>query len=239
MRNKSREAFRNEWKYLISTSEKEMLMLRLKPFLQPDPHAGEGGYYIRSLYFDDYAHSAYYDKVGGTDKRRKYRIRLYNLDDSFIRLECKIKDGVYISKLSAPLTREECSRILAGDYDFLRCHRYDLCRQFYFEIVAAVMRPAVYVDYEREPYVMESGNVRITFDTDVRGAYPGYCITERDMPFHYVLEPGKLILEVKFTEFLPRIVQDVLPLRAAEMSAVSKYTLCYDKISYMSAVEAE
>ena len=43
MRNKSREAFRNEWKYLISTSEKEMLMLRLKPFLQPDPHAGEGG----------------------------------------------------------------------------------------------------------------------------------------------------------------------------------------------------
>ena len=42
MRNKSREAFRNEWKYLISTSEKEMLTLRLKPFLQPDPHAGEG-----------------------------------------------------------------------------------------------------------------------------------------------------------------------------------------------------
>ena len=35
MRNKSREAFRNEWKYLISTSEKEMLMLRLKPFLLP------------------------------------------------------------------------------------------------------------------------------------------------------------------------------------------------------------
>ncbi|MFR6580776.1 MAG: hypothetical protein ACLURP_01080 [Ruminococcus sp.] len=27
MRNKSREAFRNEWKYLISTSEKKMLML--------------------------------------------------------------------------------------------------------------------------------------------------------------------------------------------------------------------
>ena len=58
MRNKSREAFRNEWKYLISTSEKEMLTLRLKPFLQPDPHAGEGGYYIRSLYFDDYWNSA-------------------------------------------------------------------------------------------------------------------------------------------------------------------------------------
>lgn len=231
--------FRRELKYLINYADAELLRERLSTVLHRDSHTVGDRYHIRSLYFDDYAHSAYYDKVGGTDKRRKYRIRLYNLDDSFIRLECKIKDGVYISKLSAPLTREECNSILAGDYDFLRCHRYDLCRQFYFEIVAAVMRSAVYVDYEREPYVMESGNVRITFDTDVRGAYPGYCITERDMPFHYVLEPGKLILEVKFTEFLPRIVQDVLPLRAAEMSAVSKYTLCYDKISYMSAVEAE
>lgn len=231
--------FRHELKYLINYADAELLRERLGTVLHRDSHTVGGRYHIRSLYFDDYAHSAYYDKVGGTDKRRKYRIRLYNLDDSFIRLECKIKDGAYISKLSAPLTREECSRILAGDYDFLRCHRCDLCRQFYFECVAAVMRPAVYVDYEREPYVMESGDVRITFDMDVRGAYPGYGITERDMPFHYVLEPGKLILEVKFTEFLPRIVQDVLPLRAAEMSAVSKYTLCYDTISYMSAVEAE
>ena len=75
MRNKSREAFRNEWKYLISTSEKEMLMLRLKPFLQPDPHAGEGGYYIRSLYFEDYWNSAYAEKEAGVLMRKKYRIR--------------------------------------------------------------------------------------------------------------------------------------------------------------------
>ena len=76
MRNKSREAFRNEWKYLISTSEKEMLMLRLKPFLQPDPHAGEGGYYIRSLYFEDYWNSAYAEKEAGVLMRKKYRIRI-------------------------------------------------------------------------------------------------------------------------------------------------------------------
>ena len=78
MRNKSREAFRNEWKYLISTSEKEMLTLRLKPFLQPDPHAGEGGYCIRSLYFDDYYNSYYKENEVGSDPREKFRIRIYN-----------------------------------------------------------------------------------------------------------------------------------------------------------------
>ena len=48
-----------------------MLMLRLKPFLQPDPHAGEGGYYIRSLYFEDYWNSAYAEKEAGVLMRKK------------------------------------------------------------------------------------------------------------------------------------------------------------------------
>ena len=45
MRNEEKkENYRNEWKYLISTSEKELLKLRLKPFLVADPHAKDGGY---------------------------------------------------------------------------------------------------------------------------------------------------------------------------------------------------
>ena len=56
------EHFRNEWKYLISTSEKELLELRMKHLLKKDPHASDGGYMIRSLYFDDYWNSAYEEK---------------------------------------------------------------------------------------------------------------------------------------------------------------------------------
>ena len=53
-----KEIYRNEWKYLISPSEKELLKLQMKPFLVPDPHAKDGGYLIRSLYLDDYWNSA-------------------------------------------------------------------------------------------------------------------------------------------------------------------------------------
>ena len=41
------EHFRNEWKYLISTSEKELLELRMKHLLKKDPHASDGSYMIR------------------------------------------------------------------------------------------------------------------------------------------------------------------------------------------------
>ena len=37
--DRKKERFRNEWKYLISTSEKEILNLRMKPLMKLDPHA--------------------------------------------------------------------------------------------------------------------------------------------------------------------------------------------------------
>ena len=47
---KSKEHFRHEWKYLINRAEKQLTDLRLRECMQLDPHAGEGGYMIRSLY---------------------------------------------------------------------------------------------------------------------------------------------------------------------------------------------
>ena len=57
------------------------------------------------------------------------------------------------------------------------------------------------------------------------------------LPALSVLEPGKLILEVKFTEMLPQLLRDVLPPPAAEFTAVSKYVLCYEKTRYMNGFE--
>ena len=231
--------FRHELKYLINPGDAALLKERLQVVLRPDEHAVDGQYHIRSLYFDDYWDTAYRDKLGGFPERRKYRIRVYNRGRDVIRLECKRKSASYICKTSAALSEEELGRIWQGDYGFLLRREETLCREFYYQCVSRVMRPRVYVDYELEPFVMEAGDVRITFDRDVRGAYPGFDMFSPDLVFQHVLEPGKLVLEVKFTEFLPRMVQQVLPVQAAEFSAVSKYTLCCDKVNYLTAKISE
>jgi len=47
-------------------------------------------------YFDTPADKALMEKIDGVDNREKIRIRLYNHDDSFIKLEKKIKvNGKY------------------------------------------------------------------------------------------------------------------------------------------------
>lgn len=229
------ERYRHEWKYLIDMAQKEVICKRLSPFMTLDKHAINGGYMIRSLYFDDYFQTAYDEKDAGVLERKKYRIRIYNCSDSSIKLERKKKFGSYIYKEAATLTRDEVYKILNGDYEFLLHSKYPLCREFYVECVSNVMRPRTIVDYDREPWILDAGTVRVTFDMDVRAAIGSYDIFDDTLPALPVLEDGKCVMEVKYTEFLPHFVRDILPDRASEFTAVSKYVLCYEKTEYMNS----
>lgn len=230
----SREIYRNEWKYLISWGEKELITSRIAPLLHPDPNAVNGGYLIRSLYFDDYWNTAYEQKDDGVLERKKYRIRIYNYSDRSIKLERKKKYGAYIYKQSAKITRSEFEAILAGDYNFLLKSSQPLLQEFYVECRCHNLRPRTIVDYEREPWILDAGTVRITFDQNVRAAVGSFDIFDPSLPCLSVIDPGRLVMEVKFTEFLPKFVQDILPPQRAEMTAVSKYVLCYEKTQYLN-----
>lgn len=226
--------FRHEWKYLISYGEFEALKPRLHPYFKLDSNAVNGEYVIRSLYFDDYFNSAYEEKDMGVYFRKKYRIRIYNYSDSSIKLERKIKNDKYIYKEAAGLTRDEVYKILEGDIDFLLQKDNNLLKEFYFECVSNVMRPRVIVDYDRTPYILDEGTVRVTFDKKVRAAVGGFDIFDKDLPILNALPADKLIMEVKYTEFLPQLVRDLCPPATSEFTAASKYVLCCDKTAYLN-----
>ena len=228
--------FRHELKYVIGEPEKALLTERFKPLIQLDKHATNGGYTIRSLYFDDYWNSAYAEKDAGILVRKKYRIRIYNFGTNSIKLERKKKVDTYILKEDAPLTVEEFYKIIDGDYDFLLKSPYPLCQDFYYECVSNMMRPRTIVDYEREPWVYDFGTVRLTFDQNVRVAVGSFDIFDPDLPTIPVIDPEKMVFEVKYTEYLPKIVQSVLPGKA-DMMAVSKYVLAYEKSQYLNGFE--
>ena len=84
--------FRSELKYLCSERQLAMLEMRIRHLCTPDPHAGDDGRYrVRSVYFDDYRDSCYYENEDGINHRKKYRIRTYNGNSDVIILECKEK----------------------------------------------------------------------------------------------------------------------------------------------------
>ncbi|MBE0671822.1 MAG: polyphosphate polymerase domain-containing protein [Anaerolineales bacterium] len=225
--------YRHEMKYIINYRDHALIRSRLRNVLSSDANVeADGSYTVRSLYFDDYNNRAYEDKYAGVLKRAKHRIRIYNYSDKRISFEKKNKIGQYNNKQTAAMTKEQVDAVVRGDYSVLLSSSSDLLKVFYHECMTNLMRPRVVVDYEREPYVMAAGDVRITFDKNIRAGVDGFDIFDSKMPVIETLEPGLLVMEVKFTEFLPNIVREILSANAANYTTVSKYVLCCDKTNH-------
>ena len=219
---------RHELKYLISYSDYRAISLAAEKILYPDENSGDNGYLIRSMYFDDIYDSSYLDKQAGIFRRRKHRIRIYNYSDAVIKFEIKDKFENYISKISASITREQCEQMIRGNFDFMIDSDKQALRAGFIDARTHLLRPAVVVDYNREAFVMDEGNVRLTFDSKLRA---GFCTTDLfdpDMPTLPAIAPDMLIMEVKYDDFLPGVVRKLLAPVNSRASSQSKYVMCRD-----------
>lgn len=218
--------FRHEYKYYISYSDYLALKQRLNAVAKPDPNAGPtGGYHIRSLYFDNLYDTALKEKIDGINNREKFRIRIYNCDDSFIRLEKKSKINGLCNKISANLTRTETEKIVSGDIEWMREADRALVVELYSKMKSKLLRPSVIVDYIRDPYVYSPGNVRITLDYNIKTGLKNTSLFDAETPTITAGTPV-FLLEVKYDEFLPAVIQDIIQLSNRRSTAFSKYGIC-------------
>ena len=217
--------YRHEWKHEISALDRLVLLARLSAVMKPDPHAVNGSYRIRSLYFDTPEDKALREKIDGVNAREKFRIRFYNGDTSFLMLEKKSKLGGLCAKESCRLSAAEAQRIVDGDVSWLLSADRLLCRELYAKMKAQRLRPKTIVDYVRDPFVFAPGNVRVTIDYDIR---TGDFRTDFLNPETLTLPAGDapIILEVKWDAFLPDLVKDAVGLPGRRVSAFSKYEQC-------------
>lgn len=218
--------FRHEYKYLISTADARILKLRLKHIMEPDPHTGPSGRYtIRSLYFDDLAHSAYYEKMDGISIRSKYRLRIYNYSLNTIKLEKKEKLGNLTRKTAQTVTKAQ-AKALNRDFRPDFPGEDGLLEELAVKIRSEGVRPMVLVDYDRTPFVCRDGNTRITLDENLRTRPFCTDLTASPAAMMPVLEKGQVILEVKFDDFLPGYLADALRDIPKANLAISKFALC-------------
>lgn len=222
---------RHELKYYINEAAYYDLRGLLKTLLLPDENMkDEKGYYIRSMYFDDYMNSCATDKEDGVRLRKKFRIRIYDESDKQIKLERKSKFDSFISKISASLTREEYQRILHNDYSFLPFMKKEVCMDLFCANKTKLMHPTVIVDYQREAYMLREGNVRITFDKHLQAGMHCMNMFDSDLILTSVLPNNILILEVKYDDYLPDFVKRILKGHTKNYSAISKFLICTNEL---------
>lgn len=215
--------YRHELKYKINKNSAQILKLYLSKIMDIDTNSyTDNTYKIRSLYFDNDSSDAYYEKQNGILYREKYRIRYYNDDDSFIRLECKIKNNNLTSKKQVRISKEICEKILNNDiYDI---NTNGLLQEFINKIKINHLIPSVIVDYTRLAYTYPVSDVRITFDYNIKSGRYNYNLFS-NIPTYDVLNDEEVVLEVKFNEFLPESIAIILKTVPSLREAVSKFAL--------------
>lgn len=217
--------FRHELKHAITPIDRIILRQRLSAVMKKDSHAVNGIYNIRSLYFDNQYDKALHEKINGNNKREKFRIRYYNGDTTFINLEKKSKIDNLCNKQSAPISREEVEMILVGNLAWMLESDRPLIKELYTKIKGQGLIPKTIVDYTREPFIFNAGNVRVTIDYNIRTSLnckeflDGNCLS---VP----VEKNSIILEVKWDEFLPDVIRDIVQLENRQAEAFSKYAAC-------------
>ncbi|MBQ6172137.1 MAG: polyphosphate polymerase domain-containing protein [Clostridia bacterium] len=218
---------RHELKYMIGKSDSVLLKSILSRIMSFDPHYQNGLYTVSSLYFDDLSFAAYNDKLNGDSEREKFRIRLYNGDESYIVLEKKCKKKDFVNKYSFLMNKND---VLAAINGKRTESDNELAKEFYAKTVSQGLRPVVTVEYERTAFVFPLGETRITIDRNIRFSMdPESLFGGRDL-FYPLPFSESDILEVKYNENFPSFLTPVLSSVSAERIAYSKYAMAVSTI---------
>ena len=215
--------YRYEKKYIITNLQMEILRNTLSAALYLDSNIKnpDGSYFIRSLYFDNYKNTSYHQVLDGLSKREKYRIRYYDLDPSYITLEKKSKQNNLGKKDKDKLTKEIVLKFINNEE--VESNK-PVITELQGKIKTDLYKPVVIIDYERRAFTYPVNDVRITLDYNISCSYEFSKFFDRNINSIPLLEKNTAILEVKYNDFLPDFIKNIINIKNLEITSFSKYS---------------
>lgn len=217
---------RHELKFYISRTDYEYAKRAVANVMPRDKHQkDEYGYLIRSLYFDDMLDNAVKEKLDGIDYRDKYRLRIYDTKQDWVKFERKRKLTDYIEKDTGIISRADANKFIAGDRDILLKYDNGALNSIYFDFTRKHFWPVAMIDYYRDAYMMDFNNIRVTFDRDIRRSQENHDLFDSNIMTNPVIRDDIVVMEVKYNGFLPPWFTGMLNMERFQRSAISKYVM--------------
>lgn len=218
---------RFELKYYLNEIQMERASRQLQNLMAIDKNCkNDKGYRVRSLYFDSIDDECLYQKQSGDLIRKKIRLRTYGDDtNDTVRFEIKRKYGQIVKKDAVTISKEDARQVCHGNYGILLDGNNPVLDEIYTTFVTKLYKPKVIVEYKRMAYISPVSNIRVTFDQDLRSNINHLDLFSSVKDMMPVIIEGKQILEIKYDEFFPGYLKNVLSAVSSERMAISKYTL--------------
>lgn len=219
--------FRHELKFIVNNLTAEILRQQVSMVCMPDPHVGEDGTYnIKSIYFDTKDDRFLNETLDGLNVRHKYRIRAYNTDLSRITLEKKLAESGLKKKESNLISLDMCNDMVYNGVFSADAGELSVVQDMQAESLLGELVPKVMIGYNRVPFIYPDGNVRITFDRNIVASSDVETFYKKGTDGLYEVIPNMQVLEVKYDEFLPQFIRNVINVSGVlEQTSFSKYAM--------------
>ncbi len=216
------KTFRHEFKYVITYDV--MLKIRNKLNKLLDIDRDYNGYVLRSLYFDSIEDNDYYDKQGGEYKRKKIRLRTYDINSTKVKLEIKQKIDYHQLKESLVISKKDAKELMKENYEILLSYDSPVALKIYGILRSGCYKPKVVIEYLRIAYTTGT-TTRITFDLNIKKSEDIDDFFKKDINYLEVTTPKEVVMEVKFDRFLEPYITEVLSKYISNYQSVSKYMM--------------
>jgi hypothetical protein len=225
---------REEYKYFINNADIYKLSTIFNSLMKLDKNTNleNKEYTVTSLYFETLDDEDLDEKIDGILVREKHRLRLYNHNHSIIKLETKKRNGTVIAKDSAQIEFANALDLISGCYN-PDVFENGLAKLITTKLKSKAYRPRVIVEYDRLAYYLPYGDIRITFDKNLRTYNTHTNLLELSgISKSPIFLNNNQILEIKFGVKLPSYLIDVLETIPSTRSSISKYALCQRFINH-------
>lgn len=216
--------FRKEIKYVLPIEKFIRLESQLDALMTRDHNGKNGTYTVRSQYFDSIEDQDLADNIYGMEEKRKIRLRMYSAEDKRVKLEYKCKSGSDGVKYSIDISKEEAQMMEQHRYAFLLQRKEKLAFFLYNKLLQGAYQPKSIVEYERTAFLYPVNDVRITFDHHIRGSVNPYGLFEKKPFFFPIMSEDVGVLEVKYNDFLPGHLKNLMQQIDSLGVANSKYS---------------
>lgn len=226
---------RFELKYLTTADAARAFARDLATHAEPDPHSGEQGYDVYSLYWDSPELRYFWEKLDGEKYRRKLRFRRYgDGDQAFVEIKQRIDRTVQKRRTRMDLA-ELCALFGSGAVDPAReaevadpvlQEALVLCREHR-------LAPKAAIRYRREAWFATfEPDLRVTFDTRLQ-----YDVRELDLERptvqgSWLMDPALCVLEVKYNHRVPQWLVALIQKHDLSVVRFSKYCAAVDAADF-------
>ncbi|HFI0144723.1 TPA: polyphosphate polymerase domain-containing protein [Streptococcus suis] len=229
---------RIETKYIVDKETFALLEKDLQRHMVSDEFATST---ITNIYFDNEDFDMIQDSIAKKNGREKIRMRIYDAQPSassqaFLEIKKKENKIGYKYRLTSnPLSVTNYIEKGVVDKtitDEMVTSELDILRERY-----GTIKPKMYIYYDRVSYKgIEDKKIRLTIDKNL--LYRDYHVSATDGKFgEALLDPNKVIMEIKVPEQLPDWLLDLLEKYQLEKQSFSKYGNAYKLAHQMSGEE--